>query len=408
MVIEDYKGNERIRIHTPHAATTMQLGSPEEAEEGVLFTTEANMTSMSRRSNNTVTDRHTTMARSTTAMLGERAVMVAGLRGVTAAADESIEQPGAISMQTLAADLRRLSRPPVMPGEEGSAPRSSSEDGGSENAMVVPTTANLQSDTAAQAAERTEEAALELVRAMSRATDQGLDSAQGRLQGDPMGEPMEPAAIVAAERTASLIGRDVALVSGDRVAALSSTKSAAVLGQETAVLKSGGDVEVAGGRSVHVTTSGELDVAAKTARLVAGYYPEAEAPKLDDGTSLGVMARKDLRVHSVEDCILLCANKNLIGSAHTGDARIHAKKTILLQGGSIQGTAGSIALDSSGDVKVDAAGNVIVNADGNINLDAAAEVTIDGSTVTITADTIRLVGTVLVQGDLFVSGDSNL
>ena len=166
------------------------------------------------------------------------------------------------------------------------------------------------------------------------------------------------------------------------------------------MVKSAGDVEIAGARSVHLTTSGELDMAAHTARLVAGYYPEAEAPKLDEGTSLGVMARKDLRVHSVEDCILLCANKNLIGSAHEADVRFHAKKTILLQGGSIQGSAGAISFDSSGDVKVAAGGSVKVNADG--------EVTVDASSVTITASTIRLVGTVLVEGDLFCTGSSNL
>ncbi|NUO48969.1 MAG: type VI secretion system tip protein VgrG [Polyangiaceae bacterium] len=408
MVIEDFKGNERIRIHTPHAATTMQLGSPEEAEEGVLFTTEANHTAMSRRSNNTVTDRHTTIARSTTAMLGERAVMVAGLRGIAAAADNAIERPGAVAMETLAADLRRLSRPPVLPGAGGTAAEPATQAPADASALVIPATVNLQSGSAAQAAERTEDAALELVRAMSRATDYGLDSAQGRLQGEPMGVPAEPAAIIAGERTAALIGREVGLVSGDRVAALSSPKSAAVLGQETAVLKSGGDVEVAGARRVHVTTSGELDLAARTARLVAGYYPEAEAPKLDEGTSLGVMARRDLRVHSVEDCILLCANKNLIGSAHNGDARLHAQKTVQLQGGSIHGSAGQIAFDSSGDVKVDAKGSVTVNADGNITLDAAADIAIDGTTVTITADTIRLVGTVLVQGNLFVTGETNL
>lgn len=396
MVIEDLKEHERIRIHTPHAATTLQLGSPEEAEEGVLLTTEAHVTSMSRLSNNTVTDRHTTIARSATATLGERMVMVAGLRGVAASADGAIERPGAVSLDTLATDLRRITRAPTLPG----ATHGSAETPPSDSPIVLPMEARLQSDTAAQVAERTEEAALELVRVMSRATDHGLDAAQGRLQGEPLGEPTEPAAIIVSERTAALVGRESALVAGDRTATLSSPKSAAVLGQETAVVKSAGDVEIAGARSVHLTTSGELDMAAHTARLVAGYYPEAEAPKLDEGTSLGVMARKDLRVHSVEDCILLCANKNLIGSAHEADVRFHAKKTILLQGGSIQGSAGAISFDSSGDVKVAAGGSVKVNADG--------EVTVDASSVTITASTIRLVGTVLVEGDLFCTGSSNL
>ena len=267
MVIEDLREHERIRIHTPHAATTLQLGSPDEAEEGVLITTEAHVTSMSRRSNNTVTDRHTTIARSATATLGERMVMVAGLRGVAASADEAIERPGAVSLDKLATDLRRITRAPTLPG---ATPRSADAPT-TEEAMVMPFVARLQSDTAAQVAERTEEAALELVRAMSRATDHGLDAAQGRLQGEPLGEPTEPAAIIASERTAALVGRESALVAGDRTATLTSPKSAVVLGQETAVVKSAGDVEIAGARSVHVTTSGEFDMAAHTARLVAGY-----------------------------------------------------------------------------------------------------------------------------------------
>lgn len=408
VVIEDFKGTERIRIHTPHKTTTVQLGSPEEAEEGVLMTTEAHLTAASRLSNNTVTDRHTTVARSTTAMLGERAVMMAGFRSVTAAAEDAIERPGAVSFQDLTNDLRRITRPPVLPVNRDSAAASPAPEAPAEETMVMPPIANLQSEAAAQLAERTEEAALELVRSMSRATDHGLDAAQGRLQGEPMGEPAEPAAIIAGERTAALVGREVGLVSGDRVAALSSPKSAAVLGQETAVVKSAGDVEVAGRRSVYVTTSGELDMAARTARLVAGYYPEAEAPKLDEGTSIGVMAKKDLRVHSIEDCILVCAHKNLIGSAHTGDVRYYAKNTILLQGGAIQGSAGDIKFDSSGDVKVEAAGNIQVEAGGNVAVKAGGEVTVDAPTVVISAGTIRLVGTVLVEGDLFVGGNSNL
>ena len=408
MVIEDFKGNERIRIHTPHKATTVQLGSPEEVEEGVLMTTQAHVTAMSRESNNTITDRHTTIARSTTALLGERAVMMAGFRSVTAAADEAIERPGAVTLPEVAADLRRLTRPPVSPSSAGKGGESSTPEPSPDAPEVVPALAPLQSGASAQLAESAETAALDLVRAMSQATDNGLDAAQGRLQGEPLGSAAEPAAIIAGERTAALIGRETALVSGDRVAALSSTKSAAVMGLETAVVKSGGDVEIAGGKRVHVTTSGELDIAARTARLVAGYYPEAEAPKLDEGTSLGVMAKKDLRVHSIEDCILVCAHKNLIGSAHTGDARFYAQKTILLQGGAIQGSAGDIKLDSSGNVKVKAAGDITVDADGSVKVKAGSEVTVDAPSVTITAGTIRLVGTVLVEGDLFVSGNSNL
>jgi uncharacterized protein (DUF2345 family) len=394
LVLEDLKEHERIRIHTPHAATTLQMGSPEEAEEGFLLTTEAHVTAASRRSNNTVTDRQTTVARSSTTVLGERLVMLAGVRGIAEAANTAIERPGAASAERIAAGLHRLTRPPIPAGSTATPERPAMPP------IVPPAEAELHSDAMARASERSEAAAIELVRTLTRTAETGLEAAMGRIQGEPLGEPTEPAAILGSDKLAALVGRENVLVSGDRTATLSSTHSTAVIGHQTTVLKSAGQVEVAGGRSVHVTSGGVVDVAAKTSRIVAGYYPEAEAPELDDGTSLGVMSRRDLRIHSVEDCILVCANKNLIGSAHEGDVRLHAKETVLLQGGSLQGSAGQIALNASEDVKVEAGGAIAVKA--------AADVTIEGATVTISAGVIRLVGSVFVEGDLMCSGNSNL
>jgi hypothetical protein len=394
LVLEDLKEHERIRIHTPHAATTLQMGSPEEAEEGFLLTTEAHVTAASRRSNNTVTDRQTTIARSSTTVLGERLVMLAGVRGIAEAASPAIERPGAASAERIAAGLHRLTRPPIPAGSASVPERPAMPP------IAPPAEAELHSDAMARASERSDAAAIELVRTLTRTAEAGLEAAMGRIQGEPLGEPTEPAAILGSDGLAALIGRENVLVSGDRTATLSSTHSATVVGHQTAVVKSAGEVEVAGGRSVHVTSGGVVDVAAKISRIVAGYYPEAEAPELDDGTSLGVMSRRDLRIHSVEDCILVCANKNLIGSAHEGDVRLHAKETVLLQGGSLQGSAGQVAFNASEDTKIEAGGAIAMKA--------AADVTIEGATVTISAGVIRLVGSVFVEGDLMCSGNSNL
>jgi len=395
MVIEDLKGIERIRLHTPYKTTTLQLGSVEEPEEGVFVTTEANVSTAARGSHNVMTERHTTVAESSTAMLGKSAVILAGMIGVTAGSERGFDKPSSLSLRQLESDLQRISRSPADRTEEDRAapsalPESDEPDGGD---------GGLQSGVSEQAAVRADDSALALVRAASEQTDLGLDSARGRAQGEALGEPLDPSAIIASDRTAAVIGRDIALVFGDRCAALSSHDTASVMGRCVTQLKSPGTVEVAAGKQLDITTAGELDVAAKTARIVAGYYPEAEAPPLDDGVSLGIMARRDLRVHSVEDCILVCAKKNLIGSAHSGDVRLTAQKTVALKGGAIVGSAGSISLDAK-TIKAKASGDIEVTAGGDVKVKAA--------NVTIEAGTIRLVGTVLVEGDLFVSGDSNL
>src|SRR5205814_2021413 len=142
-------------------------------------------------------------------------------------------------------------------------------------------------------------------------------------------------AIIAADRTAALIGRELGVVFGDRVAALSSRDTASVMGGKVAQLKSPEEVEIAAGKEIKVTSPGTIDAQAALVRVVAGYYPAAEAPPLEEGTTIGVMSRRDLRMISVEDCILICAKKNLIGTAHTGDIRLTAKKTASISAGSI-------------------------------------------------------------------------
>src|SRR6185369_13369255 len=112
-------------------------------------------------------------------------------------------------------------------------------------------------------------------------------------------------------------------------------------------------VEIAGGESTSVTSAGTLDMQARLVRVVGGYYPEAEAPPLDEGTSIGVMSRNDLRVIIVEDCVLVCARKNIIGTAHTGDIRLRAAKTISMNAGSIIGNAGTIKTHSTSETTIE-------------------------------------------------------
>jgi hypothetical protein len=250
-----------------------------------------------------------------------------------------------------------------------------------------------------------EQAAMGLVRAVALTTDTGLDRAKGRAQGEPVGEPIEPAVVAAAGRTAALLGREVGLVWGDRVAALSSFKTASVMGGDTAQLKSPKTAEVAGGERALVTSAGLIDMEGKLVRVVGGYYPETEAPPLDDGTSIGVMARKDLRCISVEDCILLCAKKNILGTAHTGDIRLRAKKTIYLGAGSIIGEAGIIHTHSTLETTLISDDVMALNAANTIMIDSSGEISIkaDGN-ITIQSPSITINGPVKINGDLTVSG----
>jgi len=230
----------------------------------------------------------------------------------------------------------------------------------------------------------------EAVRALATATDEALDASLPRAQGHRRGTPMGPVAALGSPGTAALFGRDTALVYGDRVAALSSFDTASVVGLEHAVLFSPGRVEVAG-QTVMVTSEGELSQEAATVRVIGGYYPEAVAPALDDGTSIGVMSRHDLRITSVEDCILVCAQKNLIGSAHEGDIRLTASETVRLEGASIEGYAGEVRVEAE---------NITVLADGDVEIEA--------SSVTIRAPSITLDGSVTITGNLDVGGKLNV
>jgi type VI secretion system VgrG family protein len=400
MVIEDQHGIERIRIHTPHQNTTIQLGSVEEPEEGALTSTNASISEASRISNNEATTQKNLLADTSTAILGRSAVIAAGVGAVTQASERGLEDPSSFSLSEFGRDLKRFSTSP-----EDLAEQQASSTPVDEDVAIGAPSGGLWSGIGSAVTSMGTQTAFDLVRAVARTTDDGLDRAIGRAQGEPLGEPVEPAAIVASTRTAALVGREVGMVFGDRVAALSSFNTASVMGAQVAQLKSPKAVEIAAGEEIKVTTAGEFDMEAKLVRIVGGYYPEAEAPPLDEGTSVGVMARRDLRFMSIEHCIVLCAKKNVFATAHTGDVRIRAKKTISMNAGSIVGSAGSISTKSSGDTKIDADGDILANAAGGIVAVAGGSIAIyAGSVVTITGSSITLIGPVTVEGDLTVTG----
>lgn len=403
MVIEDERGSERVRIHTPKANTTIQLGAVEEPEEGALTRTDAHISEASRLSNNEATTTKTLLADTVTTLAGRSAVVAAGIPSLTAACERGIDQPSSVSLGGLGRDLSMLSRRP-----EALANRQVDEDARDGGASVSdPSAGRLWSSIGAGATEAGSQAAMDLVRAVGSTTDDMLDQSIGRAQGEPIGDALEPAAVVAADRTAALLARDLALVFGDRAAAVSSYDTASVVGREVAQLKAPALVEIAAGRDAKLTSAGTLDVQANLVRLVGGYYPEAEAPALDEGTSVGVMSRQDLRFMSVEDCILACAKKCVVMTSHTSDIRMHAKKSVSMTAGSIVGSAGTVSSSSSGDTSVIADADITISAGGNLTVEAGGDAVLTGATVTIKGGTITLEGPVTINGDLTVNGAIN-
>ncbi|MBK8258835.1 MAG: type VI secretion system tip protein VgrG [Polyangiaceae bacterium] len=398
MVIEDEHGTERIRIHTPHQNTTVQLGAIQEPEEGALTRTQANITQASRLSNNESTPRKTSLSETTTSLVGRSAVIAAGAPSMTTAAQRGMDEPSAYSPEEISRDLTHLSLSPAAREE-----KSKSGQPEEKSPTTVPYSGTWSS-MGADVSERTQSAMNDLVRNIAAATDNGLDQAHGRTQGEPLGSPLDPSAIIAAERTAALIGREVGVVYGDRTAAVSSHHTASVMGREKAFLKSPGQVEIAAGNGIQISTPATIDAQSKLVRVVAGYYPGAEPPPLDEGTSIGVMSKRDLRIISVEDCILVCAKKNVISTAHDGDWRLTASGTVAIKGGSIDGSAGSIKFKSSDTIDIDADGNITITSAGDIAVEAAGSLLLKGADVTVEGGTITLKGPTTVQGDLTVTG----
>jgi len=398
MVIEDLIGQERIRVHTPHQNTTLQLGSVEEPEEGALLVTDANISEASRNTHNVVTRKSTVAAESVSALAGNSAITLAGLEGLTKAAERGMQR-GAVDVGEVSEDLAKLSAPP---GEQEDEDEERNEDAA--QAAPAGSFGGLFSGLGETLTAMAEGAVLQAIRRIAEATDLHLDNAVGRLQGEALGQPLEPFGVLASPQTAAVIGRDKAIVFGDHVAALAAEDSAYVVGGKAAMLKSPGRAEVAA-PEVKLSATEDVDISANTVRMVGGHYPEHEAPILGEHTSVGIMGRYDIKLVSDEHCILQCAEKNFVATAHTGDMHLKAKQQISVVGGSISGSAGYIGLSSGGDIEASATADITVDAGADITISAGGDIAITaGGVVTISAASIVLKGPTCVEGDLVVTG----
>lgn len=402
IVLDDVVSQERIRIHTPLHSTTLQMGHADEPEMGALVSTRASVTVAAGESINEHAPRTTSVAWSAASVIGDTWVTVAGVPSLARAAETGMQDLPNLARERAAIeeDLAKIAARPgrgSKPGGPGAT--ASSEPTGDD--------ARLWSDLDRSLSDAAQRACLSGVRAVAEAADTSIHESLGRRMGDPAGEPASPAAILASPETAALIGRRRTLVFGEEVVSISSASSVALAGRSSVEVKSPGTVEVAGALEALVTSAGTVDVAAGLVRIVGGYYPEKEAPDLDDGTSLGMMARRDLRLTSVDDCVVACAHKNVVATAHTGEMRLRAKKQVAIQGGSVNVSGGYVGVSSGGDIHVKAGGNIGAKAGGDASIEAGGTVTIKGGVVEIEGGTITLKGPVTVLGDLTVSGSIN-
>jgi type VI secretion system secreted protein VgrG len=398
MVIDDTVDQERIRVHTPKEDTTLQLGEDEEPEVGALLVTDANITSASGLTINESTRQRTTMAATSAAILADTAVVVAGSPALARAAEGDMQDLATVSAEHAAilADLARLARPAGARADVDVEEAARGDDPADADA--------LWSDLGGSLADAARTTAIAAVRVAAEAADTSLQDSVGRRQGEPLGQPDAPAVVQLSPETAALIGRNQTVVYGERAAVLVAHDTASVVGGATAELKSPGTVEIAGGAETLLTSAGTLDLASSLLRVVAGYYPEKEAPELDEGTSIGVLGRRDLRFTSIEDCILICAHKSLVASAHTGDMRLRAQKLVSIQGGSVSVSGGTVTVTSGGDVIIKACGDLLATAGADATIEAGGTATLKGATVVIEGGSITLNGPVTVNGDLTVNG----
>jgi type VI secretion system VgrG family protein len=271
LVMEDARGIERIRLHTPHARTTLQLGSSEEAEQGALVTTQANLSLAARLTSNEATAQKTVFAGSFATLVGQSVVVTAG---PAFGARRGRAGPRSAERDLARRPRARPSRPSPSPRRSAPKPAPPAKRGESDASG-----GGLWSALGGRLREAAESAGFEGVRAAARATDGGLERAIGRSSGQAPGRAHRARGGVRG-------GADCGpswdatrpLVFGDRTASLSSFDTASVSGERLAQLKSPGTAELAGGQATQLTSAGELNAEAALVRIVAGYYPEAEAP----------------------------------------------------------------------------------------------------------------------------------
>ncbi|MEM6788176.1 MAG: type VI secretion system tip protein TssI/VgrG [Myxococcota bacterium] len=388
MVLEDELGQERIRIHSPNANTTLQLGSVDEPEEGILLQTDGHVSQVSRGTHSVASQHHTTLTGTNVTLATGHAVTLAGLADAHPRALDTWQsgamQEGLAALGQLPSDDDDADDPSYPGLDNGPAGEDEGDDVGSAARDAL---AGLWSAMGATARETAVATAFDAIGTLAGATDDALDDALPRAQGDRLGAPMGPIAAVGSPGTSSLFGRDTALVYGDRVAAVSSRGTAVLVGESDAEVLSHGRVEIAGATTTLVTSGGELSQEANTVRIVGGFYPDAVAENLDDTTSVGILSRQDLRLRSTQDCILVCAQKNLVATAHEGEVRLEAAETMRLSAASLEGYAGYVRLEAE-----------------DVSIQADNEFLVEASTVIVRASSITLDGNVTVTGNLSVGG----
>jgi hypothetical protein len=234
-----------------------------------------------------------------------------------------------------------------------------------------------------------------------------LERSQGRLEGEPLVAPRGPSAILGSPGLSALFGRESALVFGDRAASLASEGTASVAGGTLAQLKSPGSVEMAGGKEAKITSAGAADMEASHVRIAGGYFPGGTAPRLRVSTTVGVVSRRELELVSTEDCVLVCAEKNVIVSAHEGSMELTAREHAAIIAGSVSVSSGPVGVTSSADVRVRADGCIEVEAAGDVCVKAAGSVKVEAAAVEVSGGTIALNGLVKIAGDLSVAGTVN-
>lgn len=391
LVMEDLQGRERVRLHTPLHATTLQLGSFQEREEGALLKTDAHITMFARDSIDSIMSRATSLTRTLTTLVGDSAVLVAGLpaladtEGAIRGYEELSRRMGVVRSQldflSQAREPDASPRPPEGGDETGAAPSHGTFSG-----------------IGASLSDGANQMALDASERLAKRADEDAVASQSRSSGQALQPVGGPRLVLGALSNATVFARDTALVHADRAAVLASDDTARVVGARKVDIQSPEQVEIAAVRSVQVSSANYVDLYGKQLSLFAVEEPGKLQDPLTPEVSMALLAEKELRLKSGTAAIRACAEKDFVIHSHQENVRIVAKRTVHATGGSIVGSAGKITLTSSGDIAVESAGDTTLKADNVI---------VEASSVTIHAGKITLDGNVIVTGSLDVGGKIN-
>jgi type VI secretion system VgrG family protein len=424
VVMEDFQGQERVRVHTPRYQSTMQLGAQQEPEQGILLTTEAHQSHVSHFAHSVASEYNNALSAQWCSLSGQSAVALAGFPSLSEACAQSL--PSLSGMQgaqsSLEEELEALTTSPEDSEEDDEDDDDGEDDSDDEQAdsdeeqddtggygAHEPTWFNdgLWSGYSSKTAQLARNAALEALRDMAERCDEDSSQSSRRSSGNIVGSPVEPLAASGSKKTAALFGRRSAHVFGERAAALSSNHTAQIVGAKYAQILSPATTEISGAEQTLVTSGAMVDVSAPQITITGGYHPEQEAPPLPEDTSIGVMARGELHLVSVEDCILSCAQKNWVAAAHEGSMKLSAKKTIELEAESYiqHATSSEVYVENRYVIEGEF---LILDGKSGLTLQSKGEVTIKAPRVRIDSESVEITGSLSVGGRLTVAGTSEL